>query len=142
MKDFDLTAEYIDIRDVIERAEEIEIKLAELAEKHEIEWEPDDGLMALAGHVGADDLISEAETIRELLADLRGCGGDHQWRGDWYPVTLIREDAFEGYMDEMLEDIGAIPKEIPCYVKIEIDYDALKMDYSEVEIDGETYLYR
>ena len=37
-----------------------------------------------------------------------------------------------------------MPREIPSY--IEIDWDAtadnLKVDYSEIEIDGDTYFYR
>ena len=69
-------------------------------------------------------------------------GGDEQWEGEWYPVTLIRESYFESYMDEMLEDIGDIPKNIPSYMKIVIDYDELQMDYCSVEIGDNTYWTR
>lgn len=71
-----------------------------------------------------------------------GYGGDHQWEGDWYPVTLIKESYFEEYMDDMLEDCGDIPKNIPPYLTITVDYDALKQDYSEVDFEGDTYYYR
>jgi len=141
MKDVDLTAEFIDMESVTDRAEEIERELIDAATEAGIEWDPTDGLSDLAGNI-SDDLTAEAETMRDLLNDLRGGGGDHQWRGDWYPATLIREDQFEGYMDEMLEDCGDLPKDLPCYLKITVDYDALRMDYAEVEIGDHTYLYR
>ena len=45
-------------------------------------------------------------------------------------------------MDELLEDIGDIPRDLPCYLKITVDYDALKQDYSSIDIGNETYWYR
>lgn len=45
-------------------------------------------------------------------------------------------------MDELLEDIGDIPKDLPCYLTIKVDYVALQQDYSSVEIDDVTYWYR
>ena len=73
---------------------------------------------------------------------MKGNGGDHQWKGDWYPVTLIRDSYFKTAMDELLEDIGELPSTLPAYLKIEVDYDALQMDYTSVEFDGVTYWYR
>ena len=109
----------IDIRDVIARFEYLENR--QLDDKE------------------ADDEFNQLES---LLSDLKGKGGDHDWRGNWYPVTLIAESHFAESMDEMLQDIGDMPKDIPNYLKITVDYDMLKMDYSEVEFDGETFLYR
>jgi len=79
-----------------------------------------------------------------MLDDLKGNGGDEQWRGDWYPVTLIHDSHFTDYAREMLEDCGDIPRDIPHY--IEIDWDAtarnIRVDYTPTEIDGVTYWYR
>jgi hypothetical protein len=47
-----------------------------------------------------------ADTLYDLLAELRGNGGDHEWRGDWYPVTLIRDSYFTEYAQSFAEDIG------------------------------------
>lgn len=82
--------------------------------------------------------------LESLLDDLRGCGGDKQWRADWYPVTLIHEDYFTEAMRELVEDIGDLPNGAPPYLVIdwEATADNLRADYSEVEYDGETYLYR
>jgi hypothetical protein len=77
-----------------------------------------------------------------LKDDLAGNGGDEEWRGDWYPSTLIRDGYFETAMDELLEDIGDMPKDIPAYLKVTVDYDALQMDYTSAEYDGVTYWFR
>jgi predicted nuclease with TOPRIM domain len=57
---------------------------------------------------------------------------------------LVNESYFVDYAREMLEDCGEIPRKMPWY--IEIDWEAtaenIKSDYSEIEIDGQTYLYR
>ncbi len=58
--------------------------------------------------------------------------------------TVIREDYFEEYAKQLVEDIGDLPKDIPSY--IEIDWTAtaknLEADYSTIEWDGENYLVR
>jgi hypothetical protein len=75
------------------------------------------------------------------LDEIQGCGGDHQWRGDWYPANLIRDSYFEQAMDELVADCYVIP-EMPSFMTITLDYVALQQDYSSVEVDGVTYWYR
>lgn len=59
--------------------------------------------------------------------------------------TMIPDHLFEGYAQELAEDIGAIGKDNqwPLYC---IDWkhaaEELQMDYSEVEVDGKTYYFR
>lgn len=139
-RDLDLNADYIDMRDVTERAEEIEAEIAELLELDE--GELDDEALARLRELGHIDLADEATTIRDLIEDTRGNGGDHQWRGDWYPGSLIRDSYFETAMDELLEDIGDMPKNIPSYLTVTVNYEALRQDYTSTEINGETYWYR
>jgi len=118
---FDLTADIIDVRDIIERYEELENE--------------SDGLPN----------AEERYQLSLILSDLAGYGGDEEWRGDWYPLTLIRESYFKDYAQELAEDIGAVHKNTtwPHYC-IDWDFAAreLKMDYSSVSIDGATYLCR
>lgn len=165
MRDFELNSndDMIDVRDVIERYEELESEhedlttnlqeaQAELAndilkgifitteDREDSETVVEDAKKALENWKEEND--SEFTALKDLLEELAGYGGDEQWRGDWYPVTLIRYDYFESYMDEMLEDCGELPKDLPSYLSITVDYDALKMDYSTVEIDGIEYYYR
>ena len=114
----------IDVRDIIERIEEIE----ELQEAGEYTESPD----------------CELTRLNDIMDELKGYGGDEQWRGDWYPVTLIRESHFTDYTQEMLEDCGTIPRDLPHWVHIDWESTAreVMVDYSTVEIDGVTYLYR
>jgi hypothetical protein len=114
------TADTIDVRDIIARFEELE---------------------------DASDGLPDAEERTQLAAildDLKGNGGDEQWRGDWYPSTLICDSYFTYYAREMLEDCGTIPCDLPSWVKIDWDATAgnVRMDYTPVDIDGVTYWYR
>lgn len=92
-----------------------------------------------------EDEKAELQTLSRLLSDMRGYGGEVQWRGDWYPHGLIRDSFFEDYARNLAEETDAIPSDLawPCTC---IDWDAaaeeLKQDYSSVEFDGVTYWYR
>ena len=61
-----------------------------------------------------------------------------------YGCTLIEEDDFEDYVEDMLIGCGYISKDFPCW--IEIDWKAtsenVKQDYSELEYKGDTYYFR
>lgn len=109
----------IDSRDVIERIEELQAMLNDT---------PDD--------FGEDD----GEELRALLALQEEVKG---YCPDWeYGAQLIRDSYFEQAMDEMLEDIGDLPRDLPSYLTITVDYEALQQDYTAVEFDGITYWTR
>ena len=64
---------------------------------------------------------------------------------DWdYGVTLIEDDEFEDYVQEMLEDFGYISKNFPSWIVIDWNKTSnnVKDDYSCVEYKGITYYYR
>lgn len=117
-------ADIIDVRDVIERYEELQ---------SEMDDDP------------TDEQRDELSALDSLLNDLKGNGGDEQWQGDWYPITLIRDDYFEDYAREFAEDIGAIPSDYSwpaSHIDWEAAAEALQMDYTSVEFDGVTYWFR
>ena len=120
--DFDFRADTIDVRDMIKRVEELE-------DRTDLE----------------DYEQAERDVLASVLDDLKGYGGDEQWRGDWYPITLIRDSYFRDYAEELAEDIGAINREA-TWPNNCIDWERaaneLQMDYSSVEIEGATYWYR
>ena len=120
----DFTADIIDIRDIIARVEELDPEYSDIKL--------------------TDDEVKEFAELQAILDDLKGNGGDEQWRSDWYPVTLICDSYFTDYAREMLHDCGDIPRDIPHY--IEIDWDAtarnVRVDYAATDIDGVTYWYR
>lgn len=95
----------------------------------------------------ADEFNGDEElaTLRKLIDETRGYGGDHQFEGDWYPGSLIRDSYFETYAEELAEDVGAISRDAQWPLGC-IDWEKaareLQVDYSTVEYDGVTYWYR
>lgn len=124
----DISADVIDVRDIIARVEELANDLTTYsAEAH-----------------ANPELAAEHAALCAILADIKGLGGDEQWEGDWYPVTLIRDSYFVEYVVELCDDIGAIPKDFPHWIEIDFERTArnVRMDYSSVDIDGVTYWTR
>ncbi len=112
----------IDVRDVIDHFEE-------LASRAALE----------------SDEVDELGQLTALLADLKGNGGDEQWRGDWYPIGLVRDSYFQEYAEQLAEDIGAVNTDA-TWPNNHIDWERaasdLQQDYSTVEFDGVTFWYR
>lgn len=146
-KTLDLTENTLDIRDLIERFEDLESTRDDI----EAEWDEneDNAGLDFANYVRTDvrwgdDEEDEYQTLLTTLEDLAGNGGDEEWRGDWYPITLIRDDYFVAYAQELLEDCGYIPKDFPSWIAIDWDKTAetVQQDYSWVNIGSEQYWYR
>jgi len=107
----------IDSRDVIERIEEIEAEICDG------DFSNEDELATLKA------LADEAET----------------YAPDWkYGEALIRDSYFVEYVQEMLEDCGDIPKDLPHYIEIDWQKTArnIRVDYTAVEFGGVTYWIR
>lgn len=126
----DLSADIIDARDIIARVEDLEATLS-----------GDDY------HTDAEltDAQNELNALTAILADLEGLGGDEQWRGDWYPLTLIRDSYFRDYAEQLADDCGMVPKNAQWPLTC-IDWEQaareLRYDYTGVDIDGATYWTR
>lgn len=136
MTDIRNTDEVIDSRDVIARIEELE------AERDSFVIGAPDGTETPAPDQWAEENPDEFDELEGLQAFATQA---QDYAPDWeYGATLIHEDYFTQYCEEMVKDIGDLPQDIPAY--LEIDWDAtaanLKVDYTEVEFDGQTYLVR
>lgn len=136
------TDDVIDVRDMFERFEELESDLETYHDEQETTLSFEYALQDAVNFPDHADEYTEFMQIKAILDELCGNDGDEAWRGDWYPVTLIRDSYFESHMDEMLEDCGEMPKNLPCYLTITVDYVALQMDYTSVDIEDVTYWYR
>lgn len=139
----DTKANILDVRDLHARAEELETEAAELLDLDTAELSDEtEGELRERGHL---DLADEIEELREVLGELRGYGGDEQWRGDWYPVTLILDSYFEDHARELAEDCGMVTPHARwpnnC-IDWEEAADQLKQDYTSIIIRGVTYWYR
>jgi hypothetical protein len=132
-EEIDNRSDILDVRDIIERFE----WLAGPEAKDRDEWQAKE----------IEEFEEELTILTELLADLKGNGGDEEWKGDWYPITLIHRDYFEDYAQELASDVvegfdsRSVVWPFTC-----IDWEAaaneLEQDYSNVYFDGEEYLYR
>lgn len=131
----------IDVRDVIARVEELR---EERQAYNGDEWSPEAGMDNLWAAECPDD-DEELCRLAALLEECKGNGGDEQWEGEWYPVTLVRDSYFEDYARELADDIGAINTEIGWPNNC-IDWERaareLQQDYTSVEFDGVTYWTR
>lgn len=100
-------------------------------------------LIARIAYLEIDEDTLEEDEEQELveLREVESVG-----IADWqYGETLIREDYFTEYAQELAEDIGAVPSEY-TWPMSHIDWDAaaqaLQQDYTTVELNGSTYYVR
>lgn len=86
--------------------------------------------------LGSDD-ARELVALLEFRAEMAG------YLPDWeYGATLIRDDYFVTYAQELAEDIGAISSDTSWpngYIDWERAARDLRMDYTCAELDGVTY---
>ena len=116
------TQDVIDSRDIIERIEELEI--------------------LIAGESKSDDFLEYTDEYDKLVSLKEEC---EQYSSEWkYGIALIHESYFEDYVQDLLSDIGVLPREIPWYIVIDWEKtaDNIKIDYTDVDFDGETYYIR
>jgi hypothetical protein len=107
----------IDSRDIIERLQELEDK----CEMSYLDY----------------DEYEEYATLYYLAEECSSLSAD--WK---YGEQLIRRSYFETYMDEMVGDCYELPKDLPWWMSIKLDYNALEQDYTSVYFDGVEYLIR
>lgn len=148
MANFTNTDDVIDVRDIIARVEELRESRDELREEFDSMPENDgvDFDNWVCNHPNfTREEFEELETLESLLEELKGNGGDEQWEGDWYPVTLIRNSHFESYAQELAEECGMVNADAKWPNNC-IDWEKaaseLQWDYSLVEFDGVDYWYR
>jgi hypothetical protein len=115
------TQDVIDSRDIIERIEYLE----GLESSNEIE----------------DYELEELNSLKKFAEE----GKDNA--EDWeYGAFFIRDGYFTEYAQELCEDIGELPKDLPSYISCHIDWDGvaddLKVDYNYVDFGDETYWVR
>ena len=148
----DLTADIIDIRDIIERFENIEGDLlAAFNEQQKIEADdtetdnPEDSAFIEWSKQTVHEDAEEYQQLKAILQESESLGGDEQWRGNWYPVTLIRDSYFTQYAQELAEDIGAVKSDAQWpHTCIDWEHAAreLQYDYTAVDIGDLTYWTR
>lgn len=125
----------IDSRDIIARIEELQEERSSYLEEFS-----EDERETRAEHWNECTPEGDELAALEALAE-----EGEQYAADWeYGETLIRYSYLTEYVQQLLEDCGVIPKNIPHYV--EIDWEAtarnVKADYTEIDFDGVAYFIR
>ena len=134
----DLGSDMIDSRDIIDRLEEVIEEIEELEESIEDEQELTEDGYKVKRSDELDELIEE----RDMLESICEQGSDCE---DWkYGVTLISDDYFVEYCQELVSDIGDLPRDIPSYLVIdwEATADNIRQDYTEIDVNGRVYWAR
>ena len=130
----DLESELYDIEneeDYEDKQNDIDNKLEEIAEKEneiqECEFE----------YNRYSEELAELEALKEEIESSSDEGFE-------YGIQLIHENYIDDYLDELLEDCGYIPKDLPSWIKIDwqATYDNMKEDYTEIELNGNTFYVR
>lgn len=139
----------IDSRDIIARLEELTDTLQAECDSDFKEANPDSetdsgDLAAWLDGERAKGCDSEHESEIEEYDKLTAiCEEGEQEFPDWtHGEGLVRDSYFEEYAEELADDIGAIDKKAGwplTHIDWKAAADALKQDYTSIEIDGETY---
>jgi hypothetical protein len=121
-------------RAALERLDESESEFGETIDEYHY-WITD----TQASNFEDPEDSKEYEALKSLADEASDCSSD--WT---YGETLIRHDYWRTYVQELLEDCGDIPANIPHY--IEIDWQAtarnIAVDYTTVSFDGVDYYIR
>ena len=145
MSEYSFTDNMLDVRDLIERYEELESERDSYFEDRDLpDSERGNAENPIWEEWEKSDEAKELSQLQDILDELKGNGGDEQWNGDWYPITLINSDYFTDYTEELVKDCYEFPREIPWWIKIDWEETAenVKVDYTTIDIEDETFYYR
>ena len=130
----DLESELYDIEneeDYDDKQNDIDNKLEEIAENEDAVQECE------------ADYSRYSEELEELKA-LKDEVSNNSDEGFEYGIQVIHEDDIDEHLHELLIDCGYIPKDLPSWIEIDwqATYDNMKQDYSELELNGNTFYVR
>lgn len=133
-------ADTLDLRALAEIAREAALVLEDPEsydeDERETALEDLEALAGLAEDIGLSIDRTDWDTVGDEL---------DRW-GEGYECTLISENHFEDYCKELVSDIGDLPRDLPDYIKDNIDWsgvaDDLNVDYNDVDLEGQTYKIR
>lgn len=139
---------YLDIDELNDRLEELEgLRDALESERENLTEATDEDREEIEGRIeAAQSDFGEAEAAElKALEDLKDEVGEYHGKISTDGGPFVDEDDFEDYARELAEEIGAIDKNA-SWPNTCIDWkqaaEELQMDYSSIEWNGTTYLYR
>jgi uncharacterized small protein (DUF1192 family) len=153
--EINFSSDILDSRDIEERINHLEGEIERIDEESREQWEKsviasNDGNGPAYPYANFDNVdefvkhvIENSDERLELkkLTDFRDEVGSGEWP---YGLTFINADSFTEYAEQFAEDIGAINRDAAWplnHINWEAAASDLKQDYSEVEIDGNSFYY-
>ncbi len=97
-----------------------------------------DFLESMEDELDEDDK-QELDMLRNFKSEVYD---DSEWEDG---ILFINDRYFEDYAKELAEDVGAIGRDTQwpaTHINWEDAADELRVDYTDIELDGHTYLYR
>ena len=152
-------SDYITVEDVKSLLEEVSSNISDL--ESDIE-EKEAEIEGVEDHLSESDDLSEGDIdelqsdlevlqseLEEMQSDLEKLQSDESLLEYFEDIdsceTLISEHNFKDYCEELCGDCYDM-RSIPDFIKYHIDWKGvtndMRSDYSEIEIEGKTYLYR
>ena len=87
------------------------------------------------------DEAAELAALEALQEEAEGYSED--WK---HGATLVRDSYFTKYAEELVRDIGDLPRDLPGYVADNINWQGvaadIQVDYTSVDFDGVEYWVR
>ena len=147
----DFTENIIDTRDIQDRIDELnddidtlENEISDLSEEIDEldEDDPDDKNEIDLKLYDIEDKRGQIEDLQEELSMLLDVKSEVPEFS--YGETLIHESYWVEYVQDLCEDCGYISRDFPHWIAIDWDAtaDNVAMDYSTIELDGNTYYFR
>ena len=117
--------------DYADKQNDIDAKLEEIADKENDIQECEDEY---------NRYYEELEELELLKSEIE----NNSCEGFEYGIQLIHVNDIDEYLHVLLIDCGYLPNDLPSWIEIDWDatYDNMKQDYSELEINGNTFYVR
>lgn len=133
----------LDSRDLQERIEELETELEALTEDLDAAEEENDEAAVNDAEQAIEEWKEENQEEIDALTALKDCCWDCGWR---YGIAFIAEEDFEAYAQDLASDLYGEEIRNESWPFDCIDWEraagALRQDYSSIDYQGTTYLFR
>jgi len=137
-----------DTRDLIEYKEELEAEI--LDAYNEFKLELDEDFEEVNTLEDIEDLDEETDFLKTVdfdhYTEIKDFFDELENYCDDFTcgASVIHEDYFTDYCEELLKDCGYIPQDFPSWIELDFEATAKNMmvDYSEITYQGESYFIR
>lgn len=143
-----MASRILDTRDLVENANVRDClsALEDYAKKANkpIEWGSNKWRSVL-DYCDSDENASSVISVYYAVEELKALAEIHEVSGEYeFGETLIPVDEWEDYCEDLLKDIGDLPRDLPWYIVIDWEATAANIaeDYTIINYAGDEYYIR